>query len=126
MACIETLNTCATQGNDWFINITVTATGAVDTETGEPIDPKDLTGSTIVFTFKDTIDGSVVVTPTQDLTDLATGRIGFSLTAAQTETLIQNPNDNTRTLTGAPQVTYSDGTVDDLFTCVMEVHESWN
>ena len=125
MSCVEKIKGCVTQGNDWFLNITVTSTGAVDTDSGEPTDPKDLTGATIDFDFKEKKIGQVIITPTQDLTDLATGRIGFSLSAAQTQTLV-NPSGHTATLTGAPRVNYADGTVDDLFEYELEIEGSWN
>lgn len=126
MACIQTLISCVTQGNDWFMNVTVTDDGTINTETGEPLTPKDLTGATIALTFKEVITGPVIITPSIDTTDLATGRIGFSLTAAQTEGLIGSSGDLSRQLFGAPQVTYQDGTVDDLFLIDLDVHESWN
>lgn len=124
MACIDTATSCVTQGNDWYFNITITETGAIDAATGDPVDPKDITGSTIIFTLKETKDGAVIITPTVTINDAPNGQIAISLTAAQTETLITT--EESRKLYGSPQITYADGTVDDLFTLELDVHKSWN
>lgn len=125
MSCVDTISICITQGNDWFLDITVTEDGVINSETGNPENPKDLTGASITLTLKESRDGSVIATPTATITSATLGKITFSQTAAQTETLI-TAGSGTRTLYGAPQVTYSDGTVDDLFDLVAEIHESWN
>lgn len=123
MSCVNEIANCVTQGDSWELDITVTDTGAVDTS-GNPVDPKDLTGATFDFTFKESIDGAIIETPAQDLTDLATGRVSFSLTAAETDALITT--EDSRVLIGEPQVTYTDGTKDTLFRITLTVHKSWN
>lgn len=123
MACQEEITTCITQGNDWYLDVTVTVDGVV--VDGIPSTPKNLTGASCVLTFKESKTGAVVSTPTVDIFDPVNGRVSFTLTAAQTETLITS-GDDSRRLFGAPQITYQDGTVDDLFIIEADIHESWN
>lgn len=125
MACITTVSSCVTQGNNWYMNITVTEDGTFDDETGVALTPKNLSGASIVMPFKETKGGATIVSPTINITDAALGRISITLSAAQTEPLI-TVGQGSRKLYAAPKVTYSDGTVDDLFVVDLDIHESWN
>jgi hypothetical protein len=127
MACIENVTVCITQGNNWNLDITVSIDGAVDPETGEVLNPKDITGATIDLTLKEIKEGTVIITPTASIVDAVNGQISFSLTPAETESLIVEPSETgTRKLFGAPQITYADGTIEDLFDLVADIHQSWN
>jgi hypothetical protein len=126
MACIESITNCVTQGNDWFLDVTLTVDGVFDTN-DEPSNPINITGATVVLTFKEAKEGTTVITPTIAITDAVNGQISFSLTAAQTEGLIVAPSaTGSRKLFGAPQITYQDGTVEDLFQLDLDIHQSWN
>lgn len=127
MACIDNTTTCITQGNDWYLDITITEDGTFDDTTDLPLFPKDITGAVIEFTFKETKEGAVIATPTVLITDAINGMVSFSFTAAETESLIVEPSETgARKLYGAPQITYNDGTVEDLFEITADIHQSWN
>lgn len=127
MACIDSVTTCITQGNDWFLDVTMTEDGVVNASTGTPETPLDITGASVVFALKEIKEGATVISPTIVIGDAANGQISFSLTAAQTEGLIVEPSaTGSRQLYGAPQITYADGTVEDLFQVVADIHQSWN
>lgn len=124
MSCNENVSVCVTQGNDWFLDITVTEDGAIGDDS-LPVNPKDLTGASVSMPLKETKDGATIATPTATITNAGQGKITFRQTAAQTETLI-TAGQGSRFLYGAPKIVYSDGTVDDLFDFTLEIHESWN
>jgi len=124
MSCNESVSVCVTQGNDWFLDITVTEDGVIGDD-NLPVSPKDLTGASVSMPLKEAKDGATVTTPTATITNAAQGKITFSQTAAQTETLI-TAGAGSRFLYGAPKIVYSDGTVDDIFDFTLEIHESWN
>lgn len=125
MACIDNVTTCITQGNDWFLDVTLTQDGVFIGDI--PSNPLDITGATVVLTFKETKEGSVIVSPTVTIGDAEKGQVSFKLTAAQTESLITEPSaTGKRTLYGAPKITYSDSTVEDLFEITADIHQSWN
>ena len=127
MACIESITTCITQGNDWFLDLTLTEDGTFNESTGAPLTPKNITGASIVLTLKETKEGATIITPSVVIGDALNGQISFSLTALQTEALIVEPSETgSRQLFGAPQITYSDGTIEDLFELVVDIHQSWN
>lgn len=125
MACLDIVNANVVQGNDWFLDVTVTEDGLIDTDTGDPTSPKDLTGASVSLSLKETKQGTQVIAPTITISDAASGRISISLSAAQTETLVSS-GAGSRVLYGAPKVTYSDSTVDDLFELQLTICESWN
>ena len=125
MACVEIDSGCITQGDDWYYDWTATEDGLFDEETGNPTAPKNLTGATITLSFKDTIDGAIVVTPTIAITDAENGRVRFSLTDTQTESLITS-GQGSRVLTGQVLVTFQDGTKETFYTLALTIHESWN
>ena len=77
--------------------------------------------------LKEAKEGPTIISPNVAIVDALTGTVSFSLTAAQTETLIVEPSETgTRQLYGAPQITYQDGTVEDLFDIIVDIHQSWN
>lgn len=125
MACLDVVNSNVVQGNDWFLDITVTEDGVINADTGNPENPKDLTGASVSLSLKETKQGAQVIAPTITITDATSGRISMSLTAAQTETLVSS-GAGSRILYGAPKVVYSDSTVDDLFQLQLTICESWN
>lgn len=125
MACTDTLNTCITQGTDWRLDVTITEDGNIDPNTGQPTNPKNLTGATIELTLKEAKTGSVIATPTVDIFDAENGRVSFTLTDTQTESLISGGDEEIE-LFGAPKVTYQDGSIAEIFILNAEVHESWN
>ena len=126
MACIDTVTQCITQGNDWFLDVTLTDDGVLS-DAGVPENPKDITGATVVLLLKETKEGATIIAPTVTIGDAVNGQVSFTLTAAQTETLIVEPSDTgKRMLYGSPRITYADGTIDDLFTLDVEIHQSWN
>ena len=128
MACIDPVTACITQGNDWFLAVTVTDDGAIDADTGSPLTPKNLTGATVELQLISTLeDVSPVIEVTSAITDALNGRLEFSLTAAQTTTLITSPSATASVnYIGSPRVTYQDGTIDNLFDLNVEVHQSRN
>ena len=127
MACIENITTCITQGNDWVLDLTLTEDGVFDESTGLPTTPKNLTSAVIVLDLKETREGVTIASPTVVISDALNGQVRMSLTAAQTELLISEPSDTgSRSLFGAPQITYADGTIEDLFLLNVDVHQSWN
>ena len=63
MACIEIATTCITQGNDWYLDITLTEDG-VFLEDGTPVNPVNITGASIALDLKETKEGATVISPT--------------------------------------------------------------
>lgn len=124
MACTPTITACITQGDDWYLDVTFTDDGVFDDVTQDPVNPKNLTGASIVLTLKVDKDGAPVVAPTVSITDAELGRVRFSLTDVQTEALITT--EDSRVLTGQCQITFNDGTVQSMFILIATIHRSWN
>lgn len=128
MACVDSITSCVTQGNDWWLDITVTDDGVIDVDTGNPTNPKNLTGATVELQLIESLESvAATISPTATITDAVNGRIQFRLTAAQTNGLIASPSAvASKVYIGSPRVTYQDGTVDNLFNLSLEVHQTRN
>lgn len=125
MACIESVTSCITKGDDWFLDITFTEDGVIDETTQDPVNPKNLTGASIALSLKDSATGTQVIAPTVVITSEENGRVRVSLNSAQTSSIAILEGDS-RVLKGEVRITFSDGTKETMFALEVTFHESFN
>jgi len=102
MACAAEDSTCVVGGDDWNYYVTYT-------EFDETI-PIDLTGASALMEFRDIVTDAnpVIVTASGGITNALLGEMQFTLTDAQTLTLLPRAVE-TRKLVFSLKLTFSDG-----------------